>query len=303
LKNNMSNLTQPYLYPIGAISNQPTPKVVNVASVPQRSIFRYPGGKTWFVPIFRSWVKSKARRFQLLLEPFAGGGVVGLTAVFENLTDKVLLVELDENVSAVWETVLSSNADWLIKKITNFDLTRDNLIRELNKNYVDKKEIAFQTILKNRTYHGGILADGSGAVKYGENGRGLLSRWYPRTLANRIKSIQLIAHKVDFICGDGLKIIAGNLSNKNALFFIDPPYTAGGKRAGKRLYRYFDIDHDKLFKLCSKIKGDFIMTYDNAEEVKMLASKYRFDIKPVVMKNTHHTQMTELVIGKDLTWI
>lgn len=30
-----------------------TPKVVNVASVPQRSPFRYPGGKTWLVPVVR----------------------------------------------------------------------------------------------------------------------------------------------------------------------------------------------------------------------------------------------------------
>lgn len=26
-------------------------RVVNVASVPQRSPFRYPGGKTWLVPL------------------------------------------------------------------------------------------------------------------------------------------------------------------------------------------------------------------------------------------------------------
>ena len=32
------------------------PRPVNVASVPQRSLFRYPGGKTWFVPTFREWM-------------------------------------------------------------------------------------------------------------------------------------------------------------------------------------------------------------------------------------------------------
>lgn len=33
-------------------------KPVNVASVPHRSPFRYPGGKTWFVPTFRNWISS-----------------------------------------------------------------------------------------------------------------------------------------------------------------------------------------------------------------------------------------------------
>jgi len=38
-----------------------TPKVVNVASVPQRSPFRYPGGKTWLIPVVRKWLKQSKR--------------------------------------------------------------------------------------------------------------------------------------------------------------------------------------------------------------------------------------------------
>ena len=36
-----------------------TQNVVNVASVPQRSPFRYPGGKTWLVPVVRQWLKQE----------------------------------------------------------------------------------------------------------------------------------------------------------------------------------------------------------------------------------------------------
>ena len=36
--------------------------VVNVATVPHRSPFRYPGGKTWLVPFIRHWVTQMARR-------------------------------------------------------------------------------------------------------------------------------------------------------------------------------------------------------------------------------------------------
>src|SRR3954453_16467871 len=46
---------------------------VNVASVPQRSPFRYPGGKTWLVPYIRSWLTSKKAVPCILVEPFAGG--------------------------------------------------------------------------------------------------------------------------------------------------------------------------------------------------------------------------------------
>src|SRR5438132_2396970 len=68
---------------------------VNVASVPQRSPFRYPGGKTWLVPHVRSWLASRAVPASLLIEPFAGGGIAGLTAGFERLAGQVILVEND----------------------------------------------------------------------------------------------------------------------------------------------------------------------------------------------------------------
>ena len=66
---------------------------VNVASIPQISPFRYPGGKTWIVPRLRCWLSQTLRcqlgirpiRPTLLIEPFAGGGSVSLTAVAEQL--------------------------------------------------------------------------------------------------------------------------------------------------------------------------------------------------------------------------
>ena len=44
------------------------------------------------------------------------------------------------------------------------------------------------------------------------------------------------------------------------------------------------------------------MTYDNAEEVRVLAKQHGFETKAVAMKNTHHTEMSELLIGRDLSW-
>lgn len=47
--------------------------IVNVASVPQRSPFRYPGGKTWLIPRIRQWLRSRPERPHVLIEPFAAG--------------------------------------------------------------------------------------------------------------------------------------------------------------------------------------------------------------------------------------
>jgi len=285
------------------LSEEQTIKPVNVASVPQRSPFRYPGGKTWFVPTFREWVRNKFPRPRVLVEPFAGGGIISLTALFENHVETVVMVELDEEIAAVWQSVVNDDAKWLAKRILDFDLTKENVIREISHTANSVKEKAFQTILKNRTFHGGILADGSGFLKYGENGKGIRSRWYPRTLARRFNDLALIAKRIDFRWADGQNVIREFASVLDAVFFIDPPYTAGGKKAGRRLYRHCDLDHEALFYLCEMIRGDFLITYDNAKEVIIMARRHGFQMRLIPMTNTHHTKMEELVIGKDLSWM
>ncbi len=279
------------------------PKAVNVASVPQRSPFRYPGGKTWFVPTFRGWIAGMRQKPRILIEPFAGGGIISLTALFENLVQGVIMAELDDEIAAVWESITQGNAAWLAERIITFDLTKDAVVYEINKVPRSQRERAFQTILKNRTFHGGILAEGAGLLKHGENGKGIHSRWYPGTIAKRLLNIGNIVSKIDFRHGDGLKVMKEYDDRDDSVFFIDPPYTAGGKKAGKRLYNHYDLDHQLLFKTCKSLKGDFLMTYDNADEVKKMARDHGFQMRLIPMTNTHHAAMEELVIGKDLSWM
>jgi DNA adenine methylase len=279
------------------------PKPVNVASVPQRSPFRYPGGKTWFVPTFRNWMAQISPKPRILLEPFAGGGIISLTALFENLVERVVMVELDDQIAAVWQSVVNGDAKWLANSILAFHITKETVLREITKTPKTLREKAFQTILRNRTLHGGILAEGSGFLKYGENGKGIRSRWYPATLAKRLVNLNHIVHRIDFRCEDGLKTIQKFAPRPDVVYFIDPPYTAGGKKAGKRLYKHYDIDHERLFTICESVKGDFLITYDNAGEVKSMARAHGFQMRLIPMTNTHHATIEELVIGKNLSWM
>lgn len=281
----------------------PLGHIVNVASVPQRSPFRYPGGKTWLVPRIRQWLANLGWKPSVLLEPFAGGAIVGLTVAFERLAEKVVLIELDEQVSSVWKTILSDDCEWLVDRILSFEMTVENLQKELARKLKSTKGVAFQTILKNRTLHGGIMAQGSSFIKYGENGKGIKSRWYPETIARRIRAIADIRDRIEFIHGDGIQSICSYNTLKDAAMFIDPPYTAAGKKAGTRLYKYFELDHERLFAEVSKVQGDVLLTYDNAPELIEVALRYGFEIRTIYMKNTHHRKMEELLIGKDLNWL
>jgi DNA adenine methylase len=274
-------------------------KPVNVASVPQRSPFRYPGGKTWLVPYIRSWLAHRPNPAGVLVEPFAGGGIVGLTAGFEGLAEHAVLVERDPNVSAVWHTIFGGQAKWLADQILNFELTRHNVTGVLHKEPATQRERAFAVILRNRVQRGGIMAEGAGLVKTGENGRGLNSRWYPETLARRIQEIAGVRERFSFIEGDAFDVIRRYADDETAAFFVDPPYTV----ASKRLYSHWQVDHRSLFGLLAGVKGDVLLTYDNTREIASLASEFEFETQAIAMKNTHHAKMTELLIGKDLSWL
>jgi len=276
---------------------------VNVASVPQRSPFRYPGGKTWFVPTFRRWMTSLKNKPRILVEPFVGGGIISLTALFERWVEMVVMVELDDEVASVWQTIVSGDAEWLAHRILTFPMTRENVEEELQRVPISTREKAFQTILKNRTLHGGILAEGSRFIRHGENGKGIGSRWYPKTLAQRIINLNHVVNRIDFRHGNGLNVMMEFAHREDAIYFVDPPYTAGGKQAGKRLYKHHQIDHEFLFSICGSLTGEFLMTYDESDEVKEMARKHGFQVRCIPMKNTHHTTMRELVIGRNMAWL
>ena len=122
--------------------------IVNVASVPHRSPFRYPGGKTWLVPRIRQWLASLPARPSEFIEPFAGGAIVGLTVAFEQLADHVTLVELDDQVASVWQTIIENHeGEWLAGQLAAFELIPDKIEALLGKHDLSLREQALQTLI------------------------------------------------------------------------------------------------------------------------------------------------------------
>ena len=274
-----------------------SPQVTNVASVPHRSPFRYPGGKTWLVPTARKWFAQSDADSQLI-EPFAGGGIISLTAVAEHYFDHVTMVELDDDMAAAWKTILSDDCQWLVKQISSFNVSADSINLAIAHADDGLKERGFATLVRNRTNHGGILAKGSGMIKTGENGRGLSSRWYPSTLVKRIADIHRMRDRITFIRGDAFEIMEQHLYDENCFFFIDPPYTI----AGRRLYNHFEVDHCRIFELASQMSGHFLLTYDDTLEVREWAEAYGLPYMTIPMQTTHLVTKNELLISDSFDW-
>ena len=313
-------------------------KATTVAAVPHWSPFRYPGGKTWLVPTIRRWLWQRRSPPVLFLEPFAGGGSVSLAVAGERLAERILMVERDAEVAAVWSTILTGDADAFATRVLAFDLgayTPSQLLTLLAPpahpereaggaippaptppqgltlapdNREEMEEKAFRTLLRNRLAYGGLLTADAGHLRQGEDGRGLASRWYPKTLRRRILAIRHIADHltpITFVEGDGIAILRAHVATPGVMIFLDPPYTAGtqGKRAGRRLYTHWALDHEALFRLAATVCGEVLLTYDDTPEVRELAARHGFMIRQVAMKTTHHVQTTELLIARAFDWL
>lgn len=204
------------------------------------------------------------------------------------------MVELDRDVAAFWRDALY-DTDGLIQRIAEFQPTFETV------SALEREETSgFRTLVLNRTRQSGILAPGASFVKHGENGRGIQSRWYPETLIRRLSDISRHADKVRFRAGDGMRAIESLVHrNDNEALFLDPPYTAGGKRAGGRLYAHNEIDHPRLFALLAGSGINFLMTYDCSPEIASLVREHRFHAVSVFMQNAHHNAIPELVITRE----
>ncbi|NJM54808.1 MAG: DNA adenine methylase [Verrucomicrobiae bacterium] len=260
-----------------------------------RSPFRYPGGKTWLIPVIREWLRGMQPP-SVFVEPFAGGGIISMTVAAEQMAPRVVMSEIEKGVAALWKVVLEDDAKKIVERIRRFNISRESVLEALEKKPANRVDLAFQTLLRNRTQRGGIVASGASLMRNGENGRGVASRWYPQTLIRRIEEIHAMAGRIEFHERDAYEVIAEHLTNRTAAFFVDPPYTCGGKNAGRRLYTHNQVDHQRLFQLLARASGMVLCTYSDSPEVRWLSERYGFTVHEVAMKNTHHTAMKELVL-------
>jgi DNA adenine methylase len=263
------------------------------------SPFRYPGGKIWLRPLIRQWLSDTVDE---LVECFAGGANVTLTAVSEGLAKKATMIEIDPDVASVWEAMLNGKASWLSNKIETFKPARRTVLAQLKIRPRTDHTRAWTTLLRNRVSHGGILAPGAGLLRRGEDDNGIKSRWYPQTLASRVAEINKIRSKLRFIQGDGLAWIENYKSKSDSesiAFFVDPPYSS----IGDRLYTFGQVDHRRLFRATAELPGRVLMTYHDSSEIRELAKWFGFSFREVQMISRQHTTKTELLVSKDFKWL
>lgn len=281
-------------------------KPICTQAVKQRSPLSYAGGKSWFVPYIHKWLKGKDPGKITFVEPFAGAAHCSIAVATEDWARKVVFSELDDRVAAVWTVTLGWNCHQLVNRLSEYVIeSRDAVVELIKSPALTQVELAFRTILETKVRYGAGLADRGYAIRKTGKGRGKKFDycWNPKVAKARIESINKRSWKIEFVHGCALETVERFSSDPNAAFFVDPPYTTHKAGAGWQLYRCAKVDHERLFSLLAKAKGDFLMTYDDHESVIDLCERNGFQFMLLPMWNQKAKRMNELLISKNLDWL
>ena len=263
-------------------------RVPSTRQVPQRSPLRYPGGKSRLIPHVRLWLSSLRRTAgkppDHLVEPFAGGGIISLTAAAEKLARHILMGDTDAEIATMWQTCLT-RGDVLAKAIGAYRLDLEPPARD-DPNPIRR---ALGTLIRNRTKYNGNLTTRAGQSTP-EN-----QRWYGKTIADRVQAIHAMRRRITFQQADWTETSAQHRHDSHAALFIDPPYSRKGKRP---LYSHRVVDQKRLFAFLSDARNDFLMTCENCGETTELVRTHRFSAVTVNLRNGANGESRELLITR-----
>jgi len=256
---------------------------------------KWAGGKRWLV---NSHSKIFDINFNRYIEPF-----VGSAAIFFHLLPKIaILSDKNKNLMAVYRTI---KKDW--KKVNeklyehSINHTKDYYYLMRSKIYNDEFSQAAQFLYLNRTCWNGI---------YRVNKKGIFN--VPKGTKDKVilgtdnfEKVSEYLNNTTLLDGDFEKVI--NMTIKDDLLFIDPPYTANHNNNSFLKYneKFFSWDDQVRLSKCvkeAKQRGArIVLTNADHESIRELY-EIEFKITSITRssvlsgKSQFRKKVTELII-------
>lgn len=193
----------------------------------------------------------------------------------------ILINDVDPAVYNFWDSVLN-NTDALCKMIDDCSVDMDTWYKQkdiLNRTHENEPlAVGFATFFLNRTNRSGILKAGVIGGKAQSGDWKMDVRFNKNDLTSRIRKIASYKNRIKVTNHDAAQLLL-NISDltKNIdklLIYLDPPYYV----KGQDLYRNF-YEHDDHVVVRDSLErsgvNNWLVSYDNAAEIKTIYSKYR----------------------------
>ena len=252
--------------------------IAAVATRPDLSLLRYPGGKRKLIPLIAEVFDKAGSPIKLLVEPFAGGAAVSIAFLESGMADEIALSDKDDLVAGLWRTVFSDQAEHLAAMVLDAPLSITEWERlRLEQPSTDLAR-AYKCLYLNRTSFSGILHERSGPIGgRQQTGKFTLGcRFNKQNIARRILELSTHRDRVRFVRCQGYGATVAQIarmklatsSPEGVFWYLDPPFF---KKADKLYRHWFDIsDHRQLSRRLDGLTGHWILSYDAADEAQKL---------------------------------
>jgi DNA adenine methylase len=241
---------------------------------------RYPGGKGKFAHFIKSIFEANDLLDGHYAEPYAGGAGVALELLFHEYASKIHINDLDYAVYAFWYSAVH-HTELLCKLIWDTPVTIEKWHEQKfilsNMQNFSIIEVALATFFLNRTNRSGILKAGVIGGQ-GQNGTWKLDvRFNKEDLVKRIELIGRFKDRISVYNLDAIDFVSeiNKEIKSKTLFYLDPPYYVKGSGLYRNFYNH--QDHVEIAQSLSNISHPWIVSYDDAPQIKEIYSQYRQD--------------------------
>jgi DNA adenine methylase len=268
------------------------------------SPLRYPGGKGKLSGFIKLLMLENGLVGAEYVEPYAGGGAVALSLLYEDYASHVHINDLNRSVAAFWRAVLDQT-DELCTRIATTAVTVQEWHRQRDvQEQVDPSglNLAFSTLFLNRTSRSGIIGGGViGGFK--QTGKWKIdARFNREDLVRRIRKVARHRSRITVTSLDAADYLQNHFPNIEAGFvYLDPPYFVKGEGLYQNYYSY--ADHKQIASLVDQIPQPWIVSYDAAQEIRQLYRRFDTLEYDLSYSAQERYRGTELMFGRPgLRW-
>lgn len=228
----------------------------------------------------KKFIELNCNEPPVYVEPYAGGASVALSLLIDGYAKKIYINDNDYGIYCFWKSILECTNDF-IEYIEQMPITIDSW--ELQKNIYNNMQnhsiidIGFATFFLNRCNYSGIIKGGPIGGKQQLGNWKIDARFNKVELIERILKIAEYKNSIKLYNEDTLLLLKKHSKYfEKCLLYLDPPYF----NKGYQLYNnhYKKDDHAKIADIVKKLKGQWIVSYDNVPEIINL---YNFVENPI----------------------
>lgn len=249
------------------------------------SPLRYPGSKKRLSVYISQIIKYNRLNIDVFVEPFVGGGNVALYLLINGLAKRIIIADKDQLIYSFWLT-LFRNPNYLINFIKKVKVNLENFYRYKkivnSTNKFEERKLAEACLFLNRTSFSGLLTNSAGPLggKKQKSKYKIDCRFNKKYLIKKIEYLASFHSQVIVLPHDWRdtvryteNLVKRQKNLQDTLFYFDPPFY----HKAEHLYRlYFKKqDHEDLRKVVLSLKHPWILSYDNAPEIKKMYSKFK----------------------------